>query len=112
MTVRLLALTVLAALSFSARADFHTVQQAYEVALTNFQAPVSLNGMLTIRECDGCEPRSLRVDANTRYELNQETLDLQQFRKRLLTVRDRDNTWLTVLHHLERDTVTVVSLTL
>jgi hypothetical protein len=112
MIPRTLVLALLAAISFSASADFRTVQRAYEVALIDFRAPVSQNGTLTFRPCSSCEERSIRVNAATRYELNSERVELQEFRNRILRVPDRAKEPVIVLHDLESDTVAAVSITL
>lgn len=112
MSIRAFLAAALIALSLSAGAEFRTVERAYEVRLSDFQAPASENGMLRMKKCRDCDPTSIRVSSATRYELNGRVLELPEFRRALQGVRDRDGEGLTVLHHLASDTVTSVSVTL
>ena len=93
-----------------ALAAFERVSMAYEVVPRNFTAPATANGGLVIRECDRCAMRSIRVTAGTTYTMNGDRVTLDEF-KDALDLRDREAVLLTVLHHLESDTVLSVSAT-
>lgn len=97
---------LLLGLALPAAADFTVVTEAYEVALSNLRLPGTVNGTLTFRECDECSYRTVRVTAGTRYELNNEALTLEDFRKAVEDVRNPSDVTVTVLHHLESDTIT------
>lgn len=112
MMFRVLLVSALVLAGVAAEADFRTVRLAYEVQLTEFQPPATVNGRLLMRECRTCDQRSLRVTANTRYELNHQRVGLAEFKRALLNVRNRDSEMVIVLHHLESDTVTAVTATL
>lgn len=88
------------------------VSQAYEVSLDNFRAPATVNGGISFKECDRCERRVVRVGAGTRYNVNGKAVSLDDFRKAIASANDRSKTWLTVLHHLESDTIETVSVSL
>lgn len=106
-------LTALALLvSVPAAAQFTTITRAHEVALSDFHMPASPNGSVSFRPCRDCDMLILSVTVATEYVLNGERLELREFRKRLSTVRDRDAVTLTVMHHLETDTVPAVKVRL
>ena len=88
------------------------ISQAYEVALSNFQAPATENGGVAFQECDDCDRMSVRVTAATRYTINGKTVRLEDFKKAVSQVRDRDEVALTVLHHLESDTIEMIDVSL
>ena len=96
--------------SHSALASFEPIALAYEVKTQNFTAPATANGGLLLRECDACKYRSIRVTASTAYSVNGEPLTLDKF-KDALSYSSRSNVTLTVLHHLESNTVLRVSAT-
>lgn len=84
--------------------------QGYEVSLSNFTAPATVNGGVTFKECDDCNRRTVRVVSGTRYAVNGKTVRLEAFRKAILQVSDREAASLTVLHHLESDTIELIDL--
>ena len=81
------------------------ISQAYEILLSNFQAPISASSTIVFRECDDCEPMHVRVNESTQYSINGRSVRLEDFRSALLQADDHDNKAVTVLHHLESDTV-------
>lgn len=98
-------------LSLSGAAAIGNVtSQGYEIMLSNFTAPATANGGVTFRECDSCDRRTVRVTSSTRYAVNGRTVRLEDFRKALTQVPDRDEAALTVLHHLESDTIELIDL--
>ncbi len=98
------------ALPVTAQADI--VQRGYEVALSNVRLPRNPGGTIAFKECDRCDYVVLRVGADTLYRLNGKPVRLAKFREALAMVADRDNEAVTVLHHLERNQVTEVSVNL
>ena len=108
--VMIAAIVLSLALPVTAQADI--VQTGYEVALSNVRLPRSSNGTIAFKECDRCDYVVLRVGADTRYRLNGKPVRLAKFREALATVQDRDGEAVTVLHHLERNQVTEVSVNL
>ena len=97
---------------YAGRVDDPIISQAYETSVADFRPPLSVNGGIALRECDGCEPITIRVDAETRYVVNGKTVSLKDFRKAIFRVRDRSNTPMGVLHHLETDRVTLITVNL
>jgi len=88
------------------------ISQGYEVALSNFQAPASANGGVSFQECDDCSRMNVRVTDSTRYTINGKAVRLEDFKKAVSQVRDRDEVTLTVLHHLESDTIEMIDVSL
>ena len=88
------------------------VSQAYEVALSNFRAPATANGAAAFKTCDDCERQSVRVTNGTRYQINGRALRLQDFRKAISQVNSRSGVAVTVLHHLESDTIELINVSL
>ncbi len=109
-TTIILALAALTAFGQTADADFKTVARAYEVKLNDFRAPVTTSGSLAMRECSECPMQSLRVTPDTRYRVNGNAVDLKEFRRLVLAVRDRNRPDLVVKHHLESDRVILVAM--
>ena len=101
---------ILAVTALVAGAAFERVSLAYEVSTRNFTAPATQNGGVVIRRCDNCSLQSIRVTASTTYTLDGEMLSLEKF-KDALVLSNGDAVTLTVLHHLESDTVLRVSAT-
>ena len=81
------------------------ISQAYEVELQHFVAPATINGATSFRECASCEQRRIRVNANTAYLVDGERVRFADFRKAIAQAGTRDDVFVTVLHHLESDTV-------
>ena len=88
------------------------VSQAYEVALSNFQAPATANGAATFKVCDDCDRQNVRVTNSTRYQVNGRAVRLTEFKKAIAQVNSRSGVALTVLHHLESDTIELINVSL
>ena len=112
MKLKVLIIAVMLSLALPAAADFKTVQEAYEVALSDLRLPRAAGGTIAFKECDKCEYRRIRVGADMSYRLNGNAVPLEQFRAALANVENREDQPVTVLHHLERNQVTAVSVNL
>ena len=106
---KLLAL-VLFGLSLTAAADFRTITEAYEVDLSDLRLPGSENGTLTFKQCSDCEAQTLRVTSKTRYLINDRDFTLAEFKEQLKHVRKRKNQNVSVLHHLESNTIKAIKV--
>ncbi len=102
----------LAAISTIAIAEMRTITAAYEVAAADFRAPGTDNGTLGMRECGTCASRTLRVNSQTRYSVNDEPVSLSDFRAQFAENRNAERALIIVSHHLESNTVTAVTLIL
>lgn len=111
MNFRKLLTVLLIASSVPAAADFVTVVEAYEVQLADLRLPGNTNGTLAFKACAECEYQTVRVTAATRYVANNRAFSLQDFRVEMAGVPSPEDQSVTVLHHLESDTITAVKLT-
>ena len=91
--------------SAAAMGEGRVISQAYEILLNNFQAPISTNSTIVFKECDDCESMHVRVTEATLYSVNGRSVRLEDFRIAILQTGDRDSMAVTVLHHLESNTV-------
>ena len=110
MKLKLFIATLALCLALPVSADFTTIEQAYEVALSDIRLPRSENGTIAYKECSTCKFMTKRVDANTRWLLNGKAVPLKKFREAVDRVTDRNNEAVSVLHHLEINRVTAVSV--
>jgi len=110
MKTKLLIATAMIGLALPAAADFTTVQLAYEVALSEVRLPRIENGTIAFKECEDCDYKTKRVSANIRYLVDGRSVSLSKFRQMTDRVVDRDNEAVTILHHLEDNRVTKVSV--
>lgn len=111
MHIQKLLVLVLLGLSLSAVAGFTTITEAYEVAVRDLRLPRYEGGTLTFKQCADCEAQTVRVTHGTRFVINGHSVKLKEFRKSLSQVSNRADESVIVLHHLESDTVTSVSVT-
>ncbi len=110
MQLRKLLILVLLGLSLAAAADFRTITEAYEVNLSDLRLPGSENGTLTFKQCSDCEAQTLRVSGKTRYLLNDRDFALAEFKEQLKGVRNRKDQIVSVLHHLESNTIEAIKV--
>jgi hypothetical protein len=110
----LAAIAAIAMLSLSATAatNFVPVTQTYEVAIGDFQAPISTNAMAIFKPCDKCDSMSLRVTPNTQYIVNGKSVTLQKFRDAISLADRRALIPVNVKEHLESKTVVSIKVTL
>jgi len=110
MHIRKLLVLVLLGLSLAAAADFRTITEAYEVVLSDLRLPGGENGTLTFKQCADCEAQTLRVTSKTRYLINDHDFALADFKEQLKGVRNRKDQNVSVLHHLESNTIKAVKV--
>ncbi len=110
MRIGKLLVLVLLGLSLVAAADFRTITEAYEVALNDLRLPGSENGTLTFTQCSDCEAQTLRVTSKTRYVINDRDFALAEFKEQLKRARKRKDQSVSVLHHLESNTIKAVKV--
>ena len=108
MKIRTFIALVLLGLSAAAYSDI--VSQAYEVSLSDFRAPATENGGIAFKPCSDCERRIVRVTSATRYAISGKKVRLKDFRKAVVQADDRDEKSVTVLHHLESNTIESLDL--
>lgn len=110
MKLRLFITAMMLGLTLPAAADFKTIAEAYEVALSEIRLPQSESGTIAFRPCAGCDFQTRRIDGSTRWLINGEAVSLDRFRATVRRVADRKTEAVTILHHLERNRVTEVSV--
>ena len=110
MRIRKLLVLVLLGLSLAAAADFKTITESYEVALSDLRLPGSEYGTLTFKPCSDCEAQTLRVTSKTRYVINDRDFALAEFEEQLKGVRNRKDQIVSVLHHLESNTIKAIKV--
>jgi biopolymer transport protein ExbD len=108
--MRKLLVLVLLGLSLAAAADFRTITEAYEVDLSDLRLPGSENGTLTFKQCADCESQTLRVTGKTRYLINDRDFALAEFKEQLQAIRNRKDQSVSVLHHLESNTIKAIKV--
>ena len=111
MKTRYLFTVLLLALTLPATAEFRTIQRAYEVDFDTLRLPQAEGGTIAFRPCDGCAYQTTHVTVNTRWILNGQTMSLAKLREGIARFDDDDRKSVTVLHHLEDDRVTAVTVT-
>jgi len=107
MHIRKLLALVLIGLSLSAAADFTTITEAYEVKSSDLRLPRNTGGTLTFKRCTECDSQTLLVNGRTRYIVDGRDVQLTEFKERMAGVRDEI---VTVLHHLESNTITAIKV--
>lgn len=112
MKTKLLIAAALIGLALPVAAQFQTIQQAYEVALSEVRLPRNVNGTIAFKECEKCQYRTKRVSAQTRYLLDGHSIPLARFRDAMERVTNRNDEAVTILHHLKNNQVTEVSVNL
>lgn len=112
MKIKILVSVLLLALALPAAAEFRTVQRAYEVNLADMRLPQNEAGTISYKSCSNCEFQTTRVNAETTWMLNGRSISLVKFRESVAAIENRDDASVTVLHHLEKDRITKVTVTL
>lgn len=102
--------TVTFALSLPSMAQFRTIAEAYEIRLSDLRLPQSESGTVAYKTCDACAYESKLVSSDVQWILDGRSLPFDEFRRNLAAVKDEENTSVTVLHHIESDRVTRVSV--
>lgn len=112
MKLRLMIAAALLSLALPTLADFQTVSRAYEVKLDNLTVPPSQNGRVLFKQCDDCETMAARMTPNTSFVVNGRAVRFERFRNLAREAKNANPGPVTVLHHLQSDTVVRISLTL
>lgn len=110
MNVRKIIVIALLTFCLPAAAEFVTVSEAYEIALSDFRVPATPSSGAQFKKCEECDYMTVRVTPNTRYVVNGKSVTLKEFRERIFDVRDRAAETIIVLHHLESDTIESISV--
>jgi hypothetical protein len=112
MKFKALITAILITFALPATADRLLVERAYEAAASELRLPRAVGGTLAFRECKTCDYQVLRVAPSASFKVNGRAVQLDKFRALLSQLEDADKKAVTVLHHIERDQVISVSVTL
>jgi hypothetical protein len=110
MKLRLFIAALTLGLALPVAADFVTIQQAYEVALSDVRLPRSASGTIAYKTCATCSYQTKQIDASTRWLVDGKAVPLKKFREAVQRVTNPGEQPVTVLHHLEMNRVTQVSV--
>ena len=105
MNIKTLVAIALICFGLSAAAEDRIISMAYEVDISDFDAPVTAHGGASFKPCKGCNRIIVRVTPATLYSVNGKSVRLEDFRKAVRHADKRDVKGLVVLHHLESDTI-------
>lgn len=112
MKVLTLITALLLTLAMPASAQHFAVSsKAYEVNGDEFRMPVSTSGTISFKACAECNYMTRRVTPNTRWTINKEPVKFTDFRKAYASA-PRDKVFVTVVHHLQSDLITEVTITI
>jgi hypothetical protein len=110
MKLKLFIIAMCLGMALPVTADVVTTGEVYEVALSDLRLPSSESGTIAFKECSACAYMTKRVGADTRWLVNGRAVSLEKFSEAINRVTDRDHQVIGVLHHLEKDRVTQVSV--
>ncbi len=110
MKIRAMIAAIVLALAAPVYAQFSTVALAHEVNLNDVRFPQSTSGTIGFKPCAECEYATERVSADTRWVLNGQPVTLERFRAALANITNRNTEIVTIVHHLEEDRITEVSI--
>lgn len=110
MKFKVLIAAIILGLALPVAAQFRTVSKAHEVRLSDLRLPQSDGGTVAYKPCDTCPYETKRVSSDAQWLLDGKSMSLDKFKRSLMSITDRRNTAVTVLHHLESDRVTRVSV--
>lgn len=110
MKIKVLITAIVLGLALPVAADFVQIQEAHEVQLSDLRLPQNAHGTVAFKPCGDCPYMVKRVTEDTQWVLDGKTMKLEKFRRGVMNLTERDNTAVTVLHHLENDRVTKVSV--
>jgi cytochrome c2 len=95
-----------------AASDETVVQEGYEVALSNLRLPRAEDGTIVFKKCDECDYVRVAVGPETIYRVNGRLMSLEKFRMSVAKAMGPENVVVGIGHHIERNLVTVVSVSL
>ena len=99
-------------LAMPAAAQFVTIVEAHEVALSEIRLPGHPAGTMSFKACKECEYQTVRVSPNTRYVVDGKSVTLEKFRRAAATVRERSMKAVTVKQHLRENVITAIEINL
>lgn len=101
LTATLFALAM--AIATPTSAQIRVLELSYEVSPGQIVLPTSAGGGLVLRKCPTCAPATIATNANTRYQVADENLTVQEFAAFL---REHPNVQVTAMTTMRGDLVT------
>lgn len=112
MAASLLALALTATVQNATSQERYTIQDAYEVYLSDVRLPDVSTGTIRYKPCIRCDFQTTRVTSATRWRINGEVVSFSRFMQAIEALDDRSAEHLTIKHHLEKDLITKVSISI
>lgn len=113
MDLRAVVAIVALALALPAGAEIITEVDAVETTAGNLRVPVSNNGRLSFKACDGaCDADFVmaRLTPATTFMVRGARVDFAGFRKEFYNLRAGQDVYALVTHHIEKNTITSVQI--
>ena len=111
MKIKIIITALALCLALPAAAEFRTIQKAYELRLSNVRLPQSPGGTISFKKCGECPYETKRLASDVIWRINGQVTTQSEFTARVAEL-DRPEQILTVRHHLERDRVTRISVSI
>ena len=112
MKYRIIIAALMMAVTAPALADFVAVSRAYELEPNLVNVPVSSSSSMSFSNCDGCETTSGQLNAQTRFSVDGETVDFEEFCDAIRLAKQSEHSGIFLLHHLESNAILSVSVSL
>ena len=109
MRIKIIVTALALSLALPAAAGFRTIQAAYELPLDNVRLPQLAGGTIAYKTCGECPFVTKRLSSDVSWHINGQPTTLVKFAAQVAELTRPDEI-LTVLHHLEKDQVTRVSV--
>lgn len=110
MNVRQWVSMLLLAVALPVAAQIRTVALAHEVRLADLRMPESTAGTLGFKPCRECDFQTTRISADCAWLVNEQSMSFEEFQQAVSALGDRAARYVTVVHHLENDVITEVSI--
>lgn len=101
---------LLLSLALPVTAQITTVQLAHEVSLADVRMPGYESGTMGFKPCESCDFQTTRVSSECTWLVNNQPTSFEEFQEAVAALENRRDHYLTVLHHLEHDHITEVSI--
>ena len=101
MKFKVLIAAILFALSLPVAAEWEPPQKSHEARLSDLRLPQNEAGTIGFKPCRDCSYEVRRVTANTEWIINGQRMSLEDFKRNLRRISDREDTPATVVEQFE-----------
>ncbi|MEM1173650.1 MAG: hypothetical protein AAGA33_06745 [Pseudomonadota bacterium] len=84
--------------------------ESFELDLTQIQMPATASGQITFKECETCVYQRKPISSNTRFEINGNAVNFDQFRRAANGAPNKERALVTVLIDDNSGDMTLVSV--